>query len=407
MNTTQTYVKRPIIGKVQHGEKLISDDGKSKTVDYGYFIAKIQENNMQPYLDKFNRLIKGSKSIDIQFLDDNPLSIRQERANQSGRVCYCMEGQNKGKQKIKNLWQDIECKSDCTYLQKDKNGKTQCKRIAWLKFLIPQVATDRLWLMKITGQEAIENLKAYIQVQKLQGNSLKNTIFTLFLTQKEQVNGLGQVFNNYILDILQKSDFISQTSNSNNLQEPPINQNKTLNNVVESSNTIPSISNSNTTPVSSDAKPMVTESTIYVTSNKKQPTKTTEVKSTSNNDTKTKQFKDQSKTPEKETTTNKKETKSKSKKEDETPQEPKGEYDNCYVLLGANTENLQNKEYFVAEFVDMQDKTIKVAIHPDFVAELSECELGTVVKLNIQKVQEINFAVGLEFVEKYVKKVVA
>lgn len=100
MNTTQTYVKRPIIGKVQHGEKLISDDGKSKTVDYGYFIAKIQENNMQPYLDKFNRLIKGSKSIDIQFLDDNPLSIRQERANQSGRVCYCMEGQNKDRKSV-------------------------------------------------------------------------------------------------------------------------------------------------------------------------------------------------------------------------------------------------------------------------------------------------------------------
>ena len=77
------------------------------------------------------------------------------------------------------------------------------------------------------------------------------------------------------------------------------------------------------------------------------------------------------------------------------------------MLLSTSTEKIQNKEYFVAEFVDMQDKTLKVAIHPNFVTELSECELGTVVKLDIQEVQQTNFAVGLEFVEKHTKKVAA
>lgn len=386
MNTTQTYVKRPIIGKVQHGEKLIGDDGKSKTVDYGYFIAKIQENNMQPYLDKFNRLIKGSKSIDIQFLDDNPLSIRQERANQSGRVCYCMEGQNKGKQKVKNLWQDIECKSDCSYLQKDSYGKSLCKRIAWLKFFIPQVATDRIWLMKITGQESIENLKAYIQVQKLQGNSLRNTIFTLFLTQKEQVNGLGQVFNNYILDILEKSAFISQSPTPNNSQEP---QKPILNNDKPTTNTTqkPSKQSNNSEKKQSSKSNAITEnsSTPAIKEEKKE---TIYQKSTS-----------------KKETTNKSKSNSKTKKTEESKQETTSEYDNCYVLLSTNTEKIQNKEYLVAEFVDMQDNTLKAAIHPNFVAELTECELGTVVKLNIQKVQEINFAISIEFVEKHIRKV--
>lgn len=347
---------------------------------------------MQQYLDKFNALIKGSKSIDIQFLDDTPLSIRQERANQSGTVCYCMEGQSKGKQKIKNLWQDIECKSDCAYLQKDSYGKSPCKRIAWLKFLIPQIATDRIWLMKITGQEAINNLQSYIGFQYLQGNSLKNNIYTIFLTQKEQVDISGKIHTNYILDILQKSDFISQTPISNNSQEPPKPINSDNNDKTAT----------NTTPRTSK-QPNNSE--------EKQPQKTTAI---------TEPSKSAKKDDEKETasqkTNNKKETKgksnstSKAKKEEkveENKTETTGEYDNCYVLLSTSTEKIQNKEYFVAEFVNMQDKTLKVAIHPDFVAELSECELGTVVKLEIKKVQEMNFAIGLEYVEKHTKKVAA
>ncbi|MCI9245655.1 MAG: hypothetical protein HFJ30_00665 [Clostridia bacterium] len=387
MNTTQTYVKMPVIGKVQHGEKLITDDGKQRTVDYGYFIAKIQEANMQQYLDKFNTLIKGSKSIDIQFLDDNPLSVRQERANQSGTVCYCMEGQSKGKQKIKNLWQDIECKSDCTYLQKDTYGKSPCKRIAWLKFLIPQIALDRIWLMKITGQEAIDNLQSYISFQYLQGNSLKNNIYTIFLTQKEQIDSLGKIHNNYVLDIIQKSDFISHPPISNNSQDPQkpiINNDKTPTNTTQK-----------TSKQSNSSKEKQSQGTTTTTKSSSTPVKKEEKKETTS----------QKSASKKETTSKPKS--SNQKKAEESNQETTSEYDNCYVLLSTSTEKIQNKEYFVAEFVDMQDKTLKVAIHPNFVTELSECELGTVVKLDIQEVQQTNFAVGLEFVEKHTKKVAA
>lgn len=391
MNGNVTYTKLPVIGKVQHGEKIITNNGKQKTVDYGYFIAKIQESNMQYYLDKFDKIIKGSKSIDIQFLDENPLSIRNERANQSGRVCYCMEGQSVGKQKVKNLWQDIECKPDCTYLQKDDNGKAQCKRIAWLKFFIPQIATDRIWLMKITGQEAIDNLRDYIAIQKIQGNSLRNNAYTIFLTQKEQVNFLGQAFNNYVLDILKKDEFISQNSNSQKVSQtiPITNSDK---NVTITPDTQKSVTTSNQTPTN-----IPIQETIIAEENKNsnQP----------NIDTK--------KATSKKATTTKKDTKTKSKKPEEAKdtEESKNEYDDCYVLLRTYTKivnvNGQPKQYFMAEFTDMNDNISNIAIKPDFANELAECELGTVVRLNIQEVKDKKFAVGLDFVEKHIKKVVA
>ena len=93
-------LKLPIIGKVQHGEQIINDNGKKQIKEYGYFIAKIKENNMQHYLDKFNETIKGKQSIDIQFLNDNPLSVRYERNNQGGKACYCMANEATGKQKV-------------------------------------------------------------------------------------------------------------------------------------------------------------------------------------------------------------------------------------------------------------------------------------------------------------------
>ena len=128
MKETRNF-KLPIIGRVQHGEQIVNDNGKKQVKEYKYFIAKVKEPNMQHYLEEFNKLIKGKKSIDIQFLDDNPLTVRYERNNQGGRACYCMENEETGKQKVKNLWQPIKCTADCEYRQKDANGKKACNRI--------------------------------------------------------------------------------------------------------------------------------------------------------------------------------------------------------------------------------------------------------------------------------------
>lgn len=374
---------------MQHGEQVPAENGGKKVKELGHFIAKIKDTNMQPYLNKFDKLIKGSQSIDITFINDNPLSIKNMRYNQGGAACYCMEGQTTGKQKIKNLWQEIECKPDCQYLQKNDKGKTACNRIAYLKFFIPKVSTDRLWLMRIAGQETIDNLNSYIQVQKVQGNSLKDSTFTIFLKQKPQTNYEGKNFTNYVLDILKKDEFISQNPNPQKIvqTEPNTNFTKTADTEkVEQKPVITSSQSSANIPVHENI--IAEEKQIT-----KQPSPDTSKKTT------------------KKTTANKKETNSKPKKSEENKEKTKGEYDDCYVLLSTYnktlTVNSQPKQYLFAQFTDMQDNISDIAISPNYADELLECELGTAVRLDIKEVKNTKFAVGLEFVEKHVKKLVA
>ena len=55
------YANLPIVGRVQHGERVDNGKGTIRTKELGYFIAKIQDDFMQMYLDKFNELFKGKK----------------------------------------------------------------------------------------------------------------------------------------------------------------------------------------------------------------------------------------------------------------------------------------------------------------------------------------------------------
>ena len=50
------YVNLPVIGRVQHGEKIINNNGGTKLLEYGHFIAKIQDEFMQKFLERFNEL---------------------------------------------------------------------------------------------------------------------------------------------------------------------------------------------------------------------------------------------------------------------------------------------------------------------------------------------------------------
>lgn len=208
MNQTK-YANLPVIGRVQHGEKVATANGGTRAKELGHFIAKIQQEYMQKFLEKFNEQYKGKQYIEIEFCNDEPLTKKYVRYNQSGEVCSCLEGNNTANQKTKNGWQPVECNSQCQYRQKNEQGKSACNRIAWLKFFIPSICKDRIWLMRITGQTSINRLDAYINLQKAQGNSLKGR-YILFLKQEEQTSQFTcQNFNNYILDIIKKEAYES------------------------------------------------------------------------------------------------------------------------------------------------------------------------------------------------------
>lgn len=374
------FVNLPIIGRIQHGERT-----NNRVVELGHFIAKIDDNYMKAYSQKFNEQYKGKQSIEIEFFNEEPLTIKYARYNQSGEVCYCMADSNEANQKTKNGWQKINCDTfKCQYRQKNEQGKCACNRIAWLKFLIPSVCKDRIFLMRITGQTSINRLDDYFCLQRAQGNFIKGH-YTLFLKQEEQSNSLGKTFNNYVLDILKKEDFISQNTIPENKEKPKelSTENKqNVNNKVVNSNT--------TQPKVEATKKVVT------------PSKTTE-------------------TPKEETTTKNttKVTKSKSKKTEETKKETdinekheqnsvtEDQLKNCYALLSTFNEKIANRDYLIGEFADMNDKISNIAIKPEDAAELVKCDLGTFVRLDVSEIKGRKFALKLEFIEKTLKKVAA
>ena len=384
-------VNLPLIGNVQHGEKI---DNKVK--EYGYFIAKTKNTHMQSYIEKFDKLFKGKQSIEIEFFCEEPLTKKYVRYNQSGEVCRCPENSNQATQKVKNGWQQIECKgSECQYRQKNEAGKCACNRIGWLKFLIPSISTDRIFLMKITGQTSINQLDNYIKLQKIQGKSIKG-LYTLFLYQKEQTNSLCETHKNYLVDIVKKDEFDSNKpipQNTKNEKELSTINTQNVNNKAEKQKITQIAANKSTT------------STIQKQTQNVETEKTADTKTTTKNDTKT---------------SAKKETKSKSKKDNAKSQDKvtetsekteKVDLDNCYALLRTFTKKIvyngQPKEYTMGEFADMNDKISEIAVKPEDANELLECDLGTFVRLEIKDVGNIKFAVNLEFIEKATKKIAA
>lgn len=379
-------INLPIIGMVQHGIQVQNPNGTKRAKELGHFIAKIQDDFMQKFLQKFDELYTGKKYIEIEFVNETPLTKKFVRYNQGGENCHCLEGQTTGSQKTKDGWKLVECNTEqCQYRQKNNMGKTACNRIGWLKFFIPSISTDRIWLMKITGQTSINRLDAYIKVQKSQGNSLKGR-YILFLKQEEQESKTtGQKFNNYILDILRKEDFLLEQTipkTSEKKHELSTTNTQNVNNEVvkQEENTITE-KNETTNPKVDNTK---TKTTKKSTATTKKETKTKTKKDVSTNSTE-------------------------KKTETETSDDP---FKDCYALLSTSTEILTNKkgehkEYLIGEFADMKDNITNIVIRPEDSEELKQCDLGTFVKLNINEIGGRKFAMKLEYVEKTLKKVAA
>ena len=218
-------VNLPVIGRVQHGEKK-----NNKVTELHHFIAKIQNDKMQTYLDRFDKLYKGKQEIDIEVFDENPLSIKYARFNQSGEVCRCKVNSNKGSSKTKDGWKPVNCDTfNCKYRQRNEQGKMACNRMAWFKFIIPSVCKDRIFLMRITGQTSIDRLDDYFKFKKYQGQSIKGR-YKVFLKDEEQEDYFGKSHTNKILDILEIDEDTTKTTTkktSSKTKKPENTENKT------------------------------------------------------------------------------------------------------------------------------------------------------------------------------------
>lgn len=364
-------------------------NNKKKVVELGYFIAKVKDRNLQFLLNRFEEKLKQKTAITVRFFDEEPLSIRQVRYNQSGAVCYCMDGQTQGKQKVQNKWTPIECKEDCQYRMKTGPGRAMCNEEGTLKFMLPDICTDKIWYMKITGYTSIETLRDYINFQKQLGNSLIGD-YVIFLKEVEQVNCEGKKFKNKILDIVRKEEFIS--NNQTQISNQTFLQNQSEISTDETKNV------DNTTQI-----PKETESKVNITNNtlNEIPKKVA---------TENKEQKDE---------TTKKETKAKKEEVNENIKATEKQesidisdkYDKCHMLIDTQTKTLMKDgkptEYLFANFVDTKDQTVQVIIPPNLAEELKQCDLGTAVILDLQTKGDKTFTNSIEYVEKCIKNVAA
>lgn len=378
-----TRTNLPIVGRIQHGEQQFINQRKRVT-ELGYFIAKTKNSNMNFLLNRFDEKYPKQTFLNVTFFNEDPLTIRRIRYNQGGAVCYCMSGTTKGKQKVFNKWQDIECSSNCKYCIKQEGaGKPACNYEGTLKFMLPEISQDRIWIMKITGQQSISNLEEYIGFQKYLGNSLKGT-YTIFLNQIEQTNAEGKKFNNFVIDIVKTEDF-----NSNNNS---ISQNDTKNSIISTKNTN---NVENTIP---------SQSQTETEKNTKKGTKTSRQtkKSTKTNDTNVVSSMETEKVD-----SNLEQPQITNEQNQNVPQTYK---EHCF-LYDTEYKNFKkagkDTEYLIAKVTDENDKTTDVVVKPEFREKMEKCDIGTELILELQKFGENIISKNIDFVRPILKKVAA
>lgn len=383
------FVNLPVIGMVQRGKIEKTPKGTKKVVELNHFVAKVTDEHMEEFLQRFNELYEGKSSIDIEIFDESPLTTKYVRYNQSGAVCSCLTTSNIAHQKTKDGWKEVNCSGECEHRQRNAQGKCNCNRIGWFKFLMPSICKDRIWLMKITGQTSINRLQDYFSLQKVQGESLKGH-YTLFLKQEEVTDYTGKSYNHYILDIFKKSNISSSNTIPQNTKTEPELSTKTeqtVNNIVQNDTVF---DNKNKEKKDNNT---TTKNKVEVAEKKEIP----KVKTTSKKANSTKEINNVA---------------TSQVNEKEQPGEKENSLENCYVLIRTYTQNIkqkngEDKPYVMGEFYDMEDKQFNVAINPKDAEELQKCDMGTVAKLDLQLIGNVHFALGIEYVEKCEKNVAA
>ena len=353
-----TKTNLPIVGRIQHGMQQIVNQRKRVT-ELGYFIAKTKNDNMNFLLNRFDEKYPKQTFLNVQFFDEDPLSIRKIRYNQGGAVCYCMAGTSKGKQK--------------------GASKPACNYEGTLKFLLPEISQDRIWIMKITGQQSISNLEEYINFQRYLGNSLKGT-YTIFLNQIEQTNSEGKKFNNFVIDIVKAEDFNSNYQKNTNNSIVSTESQKTVDNPIQNQaeivKTTKKETNSQTKNTTKKSTKVNTDNVVPITENEKVDSQVEQLQTTNEQN----------------------------KQETETYKEHCFLYDTEYKTFkkaGKDT------EYLIAKVTDINDKTTDVIVKTEFRAEMEKCDIGTELIIELEKFKDNIISKHIEFVNIMPKKVAA
>lgn len=393
------YISLPLAGKIQHG--IRTEKGIPK--ELGYFIATTKEEQMNVLVKKFNNIYgENPVKIKVHFFNEEPFTVRNARYNQSGLTCYCMLGEQIGKEKVNKKWKEKECLSTCEYAKSSNDTKPLCTKEGTLKFLLPEISNDRVWILKIKGITVINRIQSYIESQKLLGNSMIGD-FYLYLTQEKHIRQFdGNVFKNFTLDILKAEDeIISQEVTVNSIQEEKsVESKQTVENInskakkTDNKKRTQKVNKNENQNVAQEIMPTENKETTELVifkdkkeDNKKQVKKSNKDESQANNSSKTKESKI------------------------ETAKEGEYDFDRCYYFM--NTEpttinvNGKAKEYTIAKFMDMNDTEVLAIVKNEIAEELKECDIGTVMILDIIENSNKKWVTNCKFVQKCQKEIAA
>ena len=372
--------KLPIAGRIQHGKQIVVGTNK-KVKELGYFITNINNDIMDYLGNRFSEKYPKDTKIKIRIVDENPFVIRQVRYNQGGTACFCMKGETQARQKVSNKLQRIECSEECEH-RKIPEGKKKpaCNREGKLYYMIPEISEDTLWYSLVTSKTAIERVEAYLDYLKQTGNSLIGD-YTLYIRQEPQTSKDGECFNNYILGIYKDN--------------------------LDSSQTIPKVENS----IENKENEKVEDTKNEVVSHKREVLEKNKDKK--NKDKENNKTTSASEEKNKNKTTKSKETNKKDETNKKTPENTTEaeNIENYYALVSTSKKVLKkdnkDKEYVVGSFVDNNNNMLEVFIKDEFTEELLQCDIGTLVELELINAKEKIFANNLKYIQKCIKNVAA
>lgn len=367
----EKYSNLPIAGCLKHG----TQEG-NRPKELGYFIAKVQEPALQHLLTKFNEQYDKKQEVIIHIFSEDAYSIKRVKRNQSGTICYCLSNSDKAKEKVNKKWVEKDCLEDCKDRLSSGSQKPMCQEEITLKFLIPSVSKDRVWIFQSRSYNTLKNISAYMELQKEIGNSIKG-YYKLFLFQKESEKD-GKKFKNYVADIvkLEENDLslISQTSNSD-----------AKNSSIENISNEPNLS-SNKIPEN--------------TPEQKKPKKTTQKVTKQETKTETKPS-----APQKDTTPD-----TKTQDNSNVSEATDDDFDKYYVLLNTSSIELNNQgkmvKYTQGRFINKDDKELDIILHPNFAGEIAMCDLGSQFLLDTQEIKGRLFATACKTIQKQIKEAV-
>lgn len=189
----------PRVGKIRLGERTVSQKGAQYPRAVDYFVVREDDATSAEAVRAF-RSVYGDKPRRLRIMfpsDDLEVIFPQYlKAYRAGVGLWC-KGDGEEAQRVGENGQLIEVSCPCELLQKG-----QCKQVAHLQFILPDVPIIGVWQIDTSSYHSITQINNAIHLIKtMTGGRIQGIPMTLYLKPKE-VSPDGRKKTVYVMDLL-------------------------------------------------------------------------------------------------------------------------------------------------------------------------------------------------------------